>query len=46
MIGISVIPKGVMAMPVYWYSTPAQVKGVIDSMFSFVIGSKDVTGKK
>lgn len=36
----------VYAMPVYWYSIPAQVKGVIDRMFSFVIGGKDIGGKK
>ena len=33
-------------MPVYWYSIPAQIKGVIDRMFSFVVGGKDIAGKK
>lgn len=36
----------VYAAPVYWYSIPAQIKGVIDRVFSFVIGNKDVSGKK
>lgn len=36
----------VYAMPVYWYSIPAQIKGVIDRVFSLVIGGKDVAGKK
>ena len=35
----------VFAMPVYWYSIPAQIKGVIDRLFSFVIGGKDISGK-
>lgn len=34
------------AMPVYWYSIPAQIKGVIDCLFSLVVGGKDVSGKK
>lgn len=25
----------VLTMPVYWYSIPAQIKGVIDKLFSF-----------
>ena len=33
-------------MPVYWYSIPAQIKGVIDRIFSLVVGGKDVAGKK
>ena len=33
-------------MPVYWYSIPAQIKGVIDCMFSLVVGGKEVAGKK
>ncbi len=33
-------------MPVYWYSIPAQIKGVIDRIFSFVIGGKDIAGKE
>lgn len=36
----------VYAMPVYWYSIPAQIKGVIDRVFSFVIGGKEISGKK
>lgn len=36
----------VFAMPVYWYSIPAQIKGVIDRLYSFVIGGKDIAGKK
>lgn len=36
----------VYTMPVYWYSIPAQVKGVIDRIFSLVVGGKDIAGKK
>ena len=36
----------VFSMPVYWYSIPAQVKGVIDRLFSFVVGGKDIAGKE
>ena len=36
----------VFAMPVYWYSMPGQIKNIIDKMFSFVIGGKDISGKK
>jgi len=36
----------VFSMPVYWYSFPAQIKGVIDKLFSFVIGGKDIAGKE
>ena len=35
----------VFAMPVYWYSIPAQIKGVIDRMYSLVVGGKDIAGK-
>ncbi len=35
----------VFTMPVYWYSIPAQIKGVIDRIFSFVAGGKDIAGK-
>ena len=35
----------VFTMPVYWYSIPAQIKGVIDRLFSLVVGGKDVAGK-
>ncbi len=36
----------VYTMPVYWYSIPAQIKGVIDRIFSLVVGGKKVAGKK
>lgn len=36
----------VYAMPVYWYSIPAQIKGAIDRVFSLVIGGKEVADKK
>ena len=36
----------VFTMPVYWYSIPAQIKGLIDKMFSFCVAGKDVAGKK
>ena len=36
----------VLAMPVYWYSIPGQIKNVIDRLFSFVVGNRDVSGKK
>ncbi len=36
----------VFSMPVYWYSIPAQIKGVIDKLFSFAIGGKDIAGKE
>lgn len=36
----------VFTMPVYWYSLPAQIKGVIDKLFSFVVGGKDIAGKE
>ena len=36
----------VFTMPVYWYSIPAQIKGVIDRIFSLVVGSKDIAGKE
>lgn len=35
----------VFTMPVYWYSIPAQIKGVIDRLFSLVVGGKDIAGK-
>ena len=37
----------VFSMPVYWYSIPAQIKGVIDKLYSFFIGGKaeQVAGK-
>ncbi len=36
----------VYAMPVYWYSIPAQIKGVIDRVFSFCVGEKPIQNKK
>lgn len=36
----------VFAMPVYWYSIPAQIKCVIDKMYSMVVGGKDFAGKE
>ncbi len=36
----------VFTTPVYWYSIPAQIKGVIDRLFSFCIGGKDIAGKE
>ena len=36
----------VFSMPVYWYSIPAQIKGVIDRLFSFCVAGKDVAGKE
>ena len=35
----------VFTMPVYWYSIPAQIKGVIDKLFSFAVSGKDIAGK-
>ena len=35
----------VFTMPVYWYTIPAQIKGVIDRVYSFVVGGKDIAGK-
>lgn len=36
----------VFCMPTYWYSIPAQIKGVIDRLFSLVVGKKDIAGKR
>lgn len=36
----------VFAMPVYWYSLPAPIKGVIDRLFSFIVAEKPIGGKK
>ena len=36
----------VFTTPVYWYSIPAQIKGVIDRIYSLVVGGKDVAGKE
>ena len=36
----------VFTMPVYWYSIPAQIKGVIDRIYSFCVAGKDISGKE
>lgn len=36
----------VFTAPVYWYSIPAQIKGVIDRLFSLVVGGKEIAGKE
>lgn len=36
----------VFTMPVYWYSIPAQIKGVIDKLFSFCVAGKEIAGKE
>lgn len=36
----------VFTMPVYWYSIPAQIKAVIDKIYSLVIGGKNIAGKE
>lgn len=36
----------IFTMPVYWYSIPAQIKGVIDRLFSLVVGGQPYAGKK
>ena len=36
----------VFTTPVYWYSIPAQIKGVIDRLYSFCVAGKDFAGKE
>jgi len=36
----------VYSTPVYWYSIPAQIKGVMDRIYSFCVGGKDIAGKE
>lgn len=36
----------VFSTPVYWYSIPAQIKGVIDRIYSLVIGGKNYADKE
>ena len=36
----------VFTMPVYWYSIPAQIKGVIDRLYSFCVAGKDIAEKE
>lgn len=35
----------IFTMPVYWYSIPAQIKAVIDKLYSFCVAGKDIAGK-
>ena len=35
----------VFTMPVYWYSIPAQIKAVIDKLYSFCVAGKEISGK-
>lgn len=42
----TIAPAIVFTMPVYWYSIPAQIKGVIDRLYSLVVGGKDIAGKE
>ena len=36
----------VIISPVYWYTFPAQIKSVIDKLYSLYCGGKDLSGKK
>lgn len=36
----------VYAMPVYWFSIPSQIKGVIDRVYSMMVAGKKIAGKK
>lgn len=36
----------VFTMPVYWYSIPAQIKSVIDKLYSFCVAGKDIAEKE
>ncbi len=36
----------VFTTPVYWYSIPAQIKGVIDKLYSFCVAGKDIAEKE
>ena len=36
----------VFAMPVYWYSIPAQIKAVIDRLNCFVVGGRNIASKE
>ena len=36
----------VFTTPVYWYTFPAQIKGVIDRIFSFCVAGKDIANKE
>ncbi len=36
----------VFSTPVYWYSIPAQIKGIIDKLYSFCVAGKEIGGKE
>ena len=36
----------VFAMPVYWYTMPAQIKAVLDKFYSFCVAGKKIAGKE
>lgn len=36
----------IFSMPVYWYSIPAQIKAVIDKLYSFCVAGKDIAEKE
>ena len=36
----------VFVTPVYWYSYPAQIKSVIDRLYSFCVAGKDIANKE
>ncbi len=36
----------VFSTPVYWYSIPSQIKGVIDRLYSLVVGGQKFAGKE
>lgn len=36
----------VFATPIYWYTFPSNLKGVIDKMYSFIIGKKKINIKE
>lgn len=36
----------IFTMPVYWYTMPAQIKAVIDRIFSFCVAGRDIAGKE
>lgn len=36
----------VFSTPVYWYTFPAQIKAVLDKMFSFAVAKKPLAGKE
>ena len=36
----------ILVSPVYWYTFPAQIKSIIDKMYSFCVADRDFSGKK